>query len=385
MLLTFIMAAALSLSVRADDAMRYYMGDVPLNAGQDTGYAGCDSIGQKDLHFGWSLGRFYVTGYTRGPDTLSVGDPVFLKNAGDTVTLWFRLDQSIDALNGDSTLSITQDTVGYDAYFGIPKTDFGRGTLIIRHTDYQNQPGDPIIYTDYLAALQTGADTQVQLFEEGDYEVALNYSVRHTPLTLFEIDLFPQTEDYRIFFRFSVRNGNCMVFPFDIATGAELTNTAFTANGFRLDLARSRYLDIQVKRTVMTEGVNGTVEDVRFNRPAQDGEGYTEEGIYTITVRNRYTQEETVKTIYVGTDPVLQAHVTTGLSIDDITARLNAGATVNSDGTLTTTAPVSGETGNLMLWIGIGAGALILIVLIVLLFRSRRRSLLSYDGTRFWR
>ena len=80
-----------------------------------------------------------------------------------------------------------------------------------------------------------------------------------------------------------------------------------------------------------------------------------------------------------------QAHVTTGLSIDDITARLNAGATVNSDGTLTTTAPVSGETGNLMLWIGIGAGALILIVLIVLLFRSRRRSLLSYDGTRFWR
>ena len=380
--LAMLLAAALALSAAADGALRYYMGDVPVNAGQDTGYAESVAIDQDDPHFGWTLGRFYVTGYTRGPDSLSVGDPVFLKNAGDTVTLWFRLDQNIDCLGGDSALTVTRDSVGYDAHFGIPKTDFGRGTLIIRHTDHENQPGEPVIYTDYLSALQTGADTCVQLFEEGDYEVALNYPLRYAPLNVFDIDLFPRIEDYRIEFRFSVRNGNCMVFPFDAATGAELANAAFTANGFTLDLARSRYLDVQIKRTVLTEGVSGMVEDVRFNRPARDGERYTEEGIYTITVRNRYTQEETVKTIYVGTDQVLQAHVTTGLSIEEITARLSAGAQVNADGTLTEPAPVLPDFP--FLWIAAGVGLLALVILAVVTLRRRRnRSIVNYDG-RFW-
>ena len=378
--LVLLLAAALPLSVRADGDLRYYMGDVPFHTGLDTGYAETVAMDQDDLHFGWTLGRFYVTGYTRGPDSLSAGDPVFLKNAGDTVTLWFRLDQSIDALNGDSALTVARDTVGYDAHFGIPKTDFGRGTLIIRHTDHQNQPGEPVVYTDYLAALHTGADTQVQLFEEGDYEVALNYSLRYAPLNVFNIDIFPKNEDYRIFFRFSVRNGNCMVFPFDTATGAELTNAAFTSSGFYLDLARSRYLDIQVKRTVMTEGVSGMVEDVRFNRPARDGEQYTDEGIYTITVRNRYTQEETVKTIYVGTDQILQAHVTTGLSIDEITALLSAGAEVNPDGTLT--EPGFRLSGRILLWTALGTVALV-IPLIVAFNRRRNRTIVDFDRHSF--
>ena len=33
-----------------------------------------------------------------------------------------------------------------------------------------------------------------------------------------------------------------------------------------------------------------------------DGEKYTDEGIYTITVSNPYTEEKTVKKIYVGTN-----------------------------------------------------------------------------------
>jgi hypothetical protein len=64
-------------------------------------------------------------------------------------------------------------------------------------------------------------------------------------------------EDYRIFFRFSVRNGNCMVFPFDAATGAELANAAHAPDGFCHDLARSRYLDIQVRRSVMVDSAGG--------------------------------------------------------------------------------------------------------------------------------
>lgn len=384
-ILALMMTAAMALCVRAAapaQEQRYYMGDVPVNAGRDSGYSGADAIGEGDPHFGWTLGRFYVTGYTQGPDTLSAGDPVFLKNAGDTVTLWFRLDQPIDCLNGDSVLTLAWDKNGSDVHFGIPKTDFGRGTLIIRHTDYQNQPGEPVIYTDYLSALQTGADVQVQLFEEGDYEVALNYSVRYAPLNVFDIDVFPQVEDYRIFFRFSVRNGNCMVFPFDIGTGAELTNAASTASGFYLDLARSRYLDIQVKRVVMTESADGMVEDVRFNRPARDGEQYTEEGIYTITVRNRYTGDETVKTIYVGTDERMRAHVATGIPLDEITKQLSAGATVNPDGTLTA-AP--GLPEGMVLWIVMGALVLIVVIAVaVVVQRYRNRSLLDYDGRFFW-
>lgn len=379
-LLAFSLVAALSLTARAEE-LRYYMGDTPVNAGHDTGYSESASIDREDPHFGWDLGRFYVTGYTQGPDSLSGGNPVFLKNAGDTVALWFRLEQEIDCLNGNRDLVIDQDKNGCDTYFGIPKTDFGRGTLVIRHIDHQNHPGEPVIFTDYLSALQSGAETQVYLFEEGDYEVALNYSLRHAPLNMFDIDIFPQVEDYRIFFRFSVRNGNCMVFPFDTATGAELTNASSTPNGFTLDLARSRYLDIQVKRTVMTYSADGPVEDIRFNRPARDGEQYTQEGIYTITVRNRYTGEHTVKTIYVGTDALLRAHAATGIPLDELSRQLDAGAVIGEDGSVTPAQPKL--SGLWLLWAAVGVAVLIILtVIIVLVCRIRRRS--SRYDTSWW-
>lgn len=130
--------------------------------------------------------------------------------------------------------------------------------------------------------------------------------------------------NYRIYFRFSVRNGNCMVYPFDVVTGAELTNSSITENGFYLDLAKSRYLNIDIKKEVRKEGAEGLTEDVRFNKPAKDGEQYTDEGIYTITVSNVYTNQTTTKVIYVGTDDVLKAHVTTGLSIADVEYQLSA-------------------------------------------------------------
>ena len=384
LMLAVLLTAALALAVRADGALRYYMGDVPFNASRDSGYSGVTPIDADDPHFGWTLGRFYLTGYTQGPDTMSTGDPVFLKNAGDTVTLWFRLDQDINCLNGDSALTVAEDSNGFDLHFGIPATDFGRGALIIRHTDHQNHPGEPVIYTDYLSALQTGADTQVQLFEEGDYEVALNYALRHAPLNVFDFEVFPRTEDYRIFFRFSVRNGNCMVFPFDLNTGAELPNSSSTTGGFYLDLARSRYLDIQVRRTVMVQTDDGWTEDVRFNRPAQDGEQYTDEGIYTITVRNRYTGEETVKTIYVGADDMMRAHLATGLSLDTLSAKLSEGATINPDGTLTE-APSFHIPHGVLLPAVIAAGILAVALLAVFfLGRRKQRSLLNYDGKRWW-
>ena len=303
------------------------------------GYFGEELIKQNDPHYGWELGNFFVSGYT---DELvkDDGSVVFLKNVGDKVTLWFNLKQNIDGLNGNEKVSITADTEGYDQYFETPKMNFGRGVLIIRYTDHNNVKAEPTIYTNYLEAnASVGADTKVQLFEEGDYEVALDYEVTSD-------GLIDKVGHYRIFFKFSVRNGNCMVYPFDVATGSELTNSSMTEKGFRLDLAKSRYLKVNIKREVLKDSADGLVEDTRFNGAAKDGAEYTDEGIYTITVSNEYTGQLTTKKIYVGTNSVLRAHMTTGLSIAEINDLVADGATISEDGTiqLATVKPTEPDT-----------------------------------------
>ena len=307
---------------------RYYMGEV-VNTGKDNGYSEAHKLESDDPHFGWTLGSFFVSGYTSVYEDAN-GNPVFIKTLGDQIELWFQLEQDIDCLNGKDYLSITEDSNGFDEAFGIGKTNFGRGALVTQHTDYRNAVGTPQLYTDYLSGITaSGADTTVQLFEEGDYKVALNYEIKDDSFKLLK-----SYTDYRIEFEFSVRNGNCMVYPFDVLTGAELTNTAVTENGFYLDLAKSRYLDINIKREVLSEGATGLTEDVRFNRPAREGDQYTDEGIYTITVSNRYTGQQTTKQIYVGTNKLLLAHIVTGLSIQEIRDQIAKGAQIAEDGTI---------------------------------------------------
>lgn len=303
------------------------------NTGIDNGYSGENAIGIKDPHYGWEIGRFYVSGYTRETD--SNDQPLFLKNVGDQIILWFNLTQDIDRLNNDEDLSINDDTNGYDQYFQIEKTDMGRGTLIIRYTDEHGDEHEPEIYTNYLEAnATTGADTIVKLFEEGDYEVALDYEIKKTPRKVGNIEVVPEYTNYRIFFTFSVRNGNCMVYPFDLSTGAELANEAITPNGFKLDMAKSRYLTIDVQRSVVTEGVNGYVEDVRFNHPAKDGDEYTDEGIYTFSVKNLYTGESTDKKIYVGSSDYMRALSVNKLTVAELNSQIDEGATISDDGVL---------------------------------------------------
>jgi hypothetical protein len=289
----------------------YYATETAVNAGTDTGYTKSDSIGVNDVHFGWRLGRFMMSGFTRVSEDAK-GHPIFIKTLGDKVTLWFELEQDIARLNGNEDLFINEDNNGYDEYFGVPRTNFGKGAMITRHRDYQNSLSDPVIYTDFLSAKESyGANTKVEFFEEGDYEVTLNYEIGSKTLAVMN-----KYDNYSIRFSFSVRNGNVMVFPFDVVTGAELSNTAITENGFYLDLAKSRYLDINIKRSVLTEGASGITEDQRFNRPAKDGDRYTQEGIYTITVYNRYTGEQTEKQIFVGTDELLKEYVANGFSLN---------------------------------------------------------------------
>ena len=309
----------------APNSKRYSLGETTL-VSDFASYSGSKAIEKGDLHYGWNLGNFFVSGFTSTAD--NKGDVVFLKNVGDVVTLWFNLEQNINALNNDSSLVISSDNDGHDQYFQTPATNFGRGMLIIRYTDYENIKHEPVMYYDYLLAnTLMGTNTRVQLFEEGDYEVALDYEVKKN-------QLIPQTHHYRIFFKFSVRNANCMVYPFDVETGAELTNSAVTSSGFYLDLAKSRYLKIYIKKEVWTEGADGLTEDTRFNTTAKDGDRYTDEGIYTITVKNQYTGQETVKKIYVGTNRILLAYMNSDYSIAQIQRLVEEGATIYEDGTI---------------------------------------------------
>lgn len=312
------------------NTLRYSLGTVVKS---DKGYSQSEKINSKDVHYGWTLGNFFVSGYTANTK-MDDGRPVFIKNLGDTVTLWFNLQQDINGLNGNTKLSIYDNNEGYDEKFQIKKTDFGRGTLIVRYTDYENVAHDPIVYTNYLEAnTSLNANTKVQLFDEGDYEVSLDYEI-------VEDKVLDTYSHYCISFKFSVRNGNCMVYPFDAKTGAELTNTAVTSNGFYLDLAKSRYLTINITREVLKDGANGLTEDTRFNRPAKDGDKYTDEGIYTITVQNKYTSgQPTTKKIYVGSNDILRAYMVTGKTIAEINELVSQGATINSDGTINIPEP----------------------------------------------
>ena len=338
LLCTFIVFSCLShVSVfaaeQSSNGQRYYIGNV-IKTNHDKGYSGEEKISEDDPHYGWELGSFFVEGFTASTKD-DKNNPVFLKNVNDKVKLMFTLKQDINKLNDNDNLIISEDKNGYDEAFGIKKTNFKHGALIIRKTNYNNSKEEPVLYTDYLAAnCTTDANTEVELCEEGDYEVALDYEIENNPRKIFGLSIVPTYTDYRIAFNFSVRNGNCMVFPFDVKTKAELSNTSITENGFFLDMAKSRYLNINVKREVIKDDKNGTM-DTRFNRPAKDGEKYTDEGIYTITVSNKYTGELTTKKIYVGNDEVSKAFITSGLSVKEIKDYLKNGATIEKNGTIT--------------------------------------------------
>lgn len=321
----------------ADDQV-YYLGST-VNAGTDTGYSNDNALTEKDPHYGWSLGRFYATGFTTVQR--EDGNVTFLKTTGDDIKLKFRLDQDIDCLNGDSALTINNDTNGYDQRFGTTKSDsgLGRGALIIKQIDYTNDESAPQIYVNYLEGIEKGAETDVSSFAEGDYEVALDYEVlkdsRKTPSVgpIPSISILPEYNNYTIRFKLSVRNGDAMVFLLDSSTGSELTNSAVTENGFTVDFAKSHYLNIYVKRSVLSDNASELV-DVRSNEPASDGKAYTDPGIYTITATNPSTNQTTEKIVYVGNDPLLKAYAITGYTLEQIQDMLSQGATVADDGTI---------------------------------------------------
>jgi len=296
----------------------------------DNGYCIPEQTSKTDIHDGWKLGEFVLSGYT---SKKQIGNTfVFLKNVGDRIELNFNLLQDIDDVKGDGKIVVEKDLKGYDKIFNIEKSDFGRGMLIIRHVNYEGTK-KIVPYKDFLSGKSRSAVTNIQMLEEGDYDVALDYKLRDKVNYILPDDF----TDYKMSCSFKVRNSNCMVFLFDVDNGMrEIRNGATVLNGFRLDLAKSRYLDINIERVVLVSDKNGRyVEDVRENKAAKDGAIYSEEGIYVVEVSNPVTQRKTTKKIYVGSNKVLTAYVkpeNSAFSIEDIATYVERGATIDSYG-----------------------------------------------------
>ena len=299
-------------------------------------YVGSGSIGSKDPHYGWNLGTFCLSGYTDTGDT----SDIYLKTVGNKIKLSFKLEQDIKKLNGNSKLIIKSDKDGSDGIFQTPRHNMRHGELIVKYTDETGQ-SRITEYSNYLEALASpGADTTIKLFEEGDYEIHLDYAIE-------DQDGINSTTYYRTSFSFKIRNGNCIVYIFDAKTGNELSNGDIAPNGFRIDTAKSRYSKLTMKKEILNNTENGLTADTRFNGVVTDGSVYTDEGIYTITADNRADSKiaSDVKTIYVGNNSLLKAYTkhlgSPDYTIDKLNEMKKEGYTITNDGEVMPPADVT--------------------------------------------
>ena len=77
-IISLLFIFSLALSTNAEEK-RYYLGNT-INTGKDTGYSENHEINNKDPHWNWTLGNFYVSGFS---DVIEGKNPVFLKTVGE--------------------------------------------------------------------------------------------------------------------------------------------------------------------------------------------------------------------------------------------------------------------------------------------------------------
>src|SRR5699024_2607707 len=106
-----------------------------INPRKDNGFSERNFVDKDDPHWGWEMGDFLVSGFTRVTED-NHGKTVLLKNVGDTVALRFELGQDINNLNGTEKLSVSEDKNGWDQKFGVEQQNFGRGMLIVKQTNH---------------------------------------------------------------------------------------------------------------------------------------------------------------------------------------------------------------------------------------------------------
>lgn len=272
----------------------------PVNTGKDNGFAERNIIGKNDPHSGWSLGHFTISGFSAKEKDES-GNWIFYRVLGesgeeydDNIVLQFDLKEDIDALHGQTTLTIGDDTETFDQEFNYRGDPFGRGTLLIQHEKPDGSIGETLQHANYLDAKESiNANSSLELNEEGDYRIALDYEI-------VSKGALNRPTNYRIYLTFKVRNGNCTVFAFDLDNNMELENGAITETGFKLAFAESHYLKVFIKHERLSYGVDDYYLNTSFNGFAKEGIPYTEPGLYTITACIPSTGHLTEKQIFVG-------------------------------------------------------------------------------------
>lgn len=298
-----------------------------------------EEIDRNDPHYGWELGSFIVKGFTSRKEERK--EDVFFKNYGDRVRLYFNLEQDINALNKNKDLYIYEDNGGYDYNFQINRTNLKHGVLIVQHTDSQRNKTEPLIYVDFLEALtHTGSDTVIDLFEEGDYEVTLDYKIG-------EKGLVDTTYDYKINFKFKIRNGNCRAYALDSKSNKVLNDKDFVSSGFKIDLRESKYLECVIEYyTVNIQHI--PYDNIRLEPKGPqvftDGSMFKEPGKYVLTIKNpiAFDENQTIE-LYVGGDTekdiYLKALSRNVYSLDEINKLLESGVIINEDGSIITPTP----------------------------------------------
>ncbi len=327
-LIVLVLIANVSTSFAAKEAKYVLTNEMDrVKTRHDSGFSDVETIEKDDPHYGWGLGTFYIQGFTEVMKE-DDGTPVFLKNVGDELILGFDLKRNIDDLKGDKKLRINEDVNGYDKLFEVSQTNMGRGCLIVRETDYQNKMHAAVTYPHYLTAVQQKtANTRVKPFAEGDYEVAMDYELQYPGFAGIA-----QYNDYKIQFRFKIRNSNCMVFFYNLGENKdEITNGAVAKDGFRVDFKNSYFLNVTVNKEIIVDHDGILTLDTRYSRSVADGSEYTDEGLYTITISNNYTNEKVVKRISVGQNKVLNVYAAHNGTIDinEISKKLDQGAEID--------------------------------------------------------
>ena len=290
----------------------------PVNTGKDNGFAKQTIINQDDPHAGWSLGHFTISGFS-AKEKDDAGDWIFYKVLGDSgeeyddnIVLQFDLREDIDALHGQNTMKIADDTETFDQGFNYRGNPFRRGALLIQHEKPDGSIGETQQYANYLDAKESiNANTSIEIKEEGDYRIALDYEIASRGALNR-----PIINDYRVYLTFKVRNGNCTVFTFDLDNGMELENGAITESGFKLTFAESHYLKVFIKREALSYGVDGYKLNTSFNGFAKEGIPYTEPGLYTISAGIPSTGHLTEKQIFVGSKEEYENYVLAGHNQD---------------------------------------------------------------------
>ena len=294
----------------------------------DKEYYGNQTMEVKDPMYSRSIGEFLVKGYTYCNEEDSER-LVFEKTGADKIAVSFNLVEDIDKLFGNEDLTISYESTANDKELQILPQAFKRGTLIVKYTDTRNKKKEPIIYTNFLeACTTTKADTRILLFEEGSYEIVLDFAI------LDESKTPDKTTNYKMKFSFEVVNGNAKAFFADTTTNEILDNNAVITDAFKIDFANSKKLKANCIYYKYTLNDNQIKETIVSNNAVADGDIFEKSGKYVFTVSSDVGSKESEFVVYIANDKYTKAITQPDMDLESVNQKLKNGYKINEDGSL---------------------------------------------------